>query len=261
MIDGMKTTRAMSLLVGTLVLTSILIQAAPQTDSLKDKTLVVWVAPANLTQRGGSALTIEKPGGAFDAIVFVELSTGKWMPGSDAFNRTKREQESFPAETANDRTFVQMAIVYQGTQITMYRNGTQIASYTTGGAESFPSESQVLMGLRHTTAAPQNRFSTGAIDDARIYNIALSAEQIAALNPNRPSTPAPVAWWDFEDGSASYRIQTFPATTLIGDAKIRDGKLRLEKKGAYLVAMKAPMDVAGNDINASASLQSSGSQR
>ena len=40
---------------------------------LADKTLVVWVAPANLTQRGGSALTIDDGRDNFDAIVFGEL--------------------------------------------------------------------------------------------------------------------------------------------------------------------------------------------
>lgn len=51
--------------------------AAPATNSFKDKTLVVWAAPANLTQRGGSVLTIEKPGGVFDGIVLGELAPAK----------------------------------------------------------------------------------------------------------------------------------------------------------------------------------------
>jgi hypothetical protein len=36
---------------------------------LADKTLVAWVAPQDLAQRGGSVLTIERRGGIFDAIV------------------------------------------------------------------------------------------------------------------------------------------------------------------------------------------------
>ena len=47
-----------------------------------DKTLVAWVAPANLTQRGGSVLTIEKSGGVFDAIVLGEIAESKWMAGT-----------------------------------------------------------------------------------------------------------------------------------------------------------------------------------
>jgi hypothetical protein len=37
---------------------------------IKDKTLVVWTAPANLQQRGGSALTIDDLNSHFDGIVF-----------------------------------------------------------------------------------------------------------------------------------------------------------------------------------------------
>ena len=89
---------------GTLLLltglpTTTLIQAAPTPASpwpLNDKTLIAWVSPANLTQRGGSVLTIEKPGAVFDAIVFGELAPATWMPGSDGFRRTQREQVRFP---------------------------------------------------------------------------------------------------------------------------------------------------------------------
>jgi len=98
--------------------------AAPD---IRDKTLVAWVTPANLAQRGGSVLTIEKSSAVFDAIVLGEIAPAKWMAGSDGFQRTKREQASFPAETAGSNTLVQIAIVYRGNQITLYRNGNQYA--------------------------------------------------------------------------------------------------------------------------------------
>ena len=71
------------------------LSAAPD---IRDKTLVAWVIPDSLAQRGGSVLTIEKAGGVFDGIVLGEIAPGKWMAGSDGFRRTKREQERFPAE-------------------------------------------------------------------------------------------------------------------------------------------------------------------
>ncbi|MBI2477819.1 MAG: hypothetical protein HYV60_03985 [Planctomycetia bacterium] len=79
---------------------------------LADKTLVVWVAPSNLTQRGGSALTIEDGSDHFDGIVFGELAPAKWMAGSDTFSRTQKDQANFPAEAVEGTTFVQLAIVY-----------------------------------------------------------------------------------------------------------------------------------------------------
>ena len=44
--------------------------------AVTDKTLVVWASLANLTQRGGGALTLENPGGQFDAVVVP----GGWAP-------------------------------------------------------------------------------------------------------------------------------------------------------------------------------------
>ena len=60
-----------------------------------DKTLVAWVIPANLNQQGGSALTIQS-GDRFDAIVFGERARGRWMAGSNFFQRTQREPERLP---------------------------------------------------------------------------------------------------------------------------------------------------------------------
>jgi len=222
--------------------------------AIAEKTLVVWVAPANLSQRGGSVLTLEKPGGTFDAIVFGELAASTWMAGSNGFARTQKAQESSPPETAAGKGLVQIAIVYQGKQITIYRNGVKYADYTVAGAEHFRSDSLVLMGLRHIDASPDNRFFVGSIDDARIYGVALSARQIAALRPNQPSDPQPVAWWDFEAGRAADRMQRYPVTTLFGDARITDGRLHLDKPGAYLMATSvAPQATADlSNVNSAA---------
>lgn len=203
-----------------------------------DKTFVAWVAPANLTQRGGSVLTIEKSGGTFDAIVFGENTPAKWMAGSNGFARTQKDQAGTPAETADPKTLVQVAVVYKGKQVTLYRNGAKYADYAVGSPETFDGDSLVLMGLRHLGANPEHRFFTGAIDDARIYGVALDAKQIAALVPNQPSDPKPLAWWDFEEGLAADRMGLFPTTTLFGDARIADGRLHLDKPGAYLMASK-----------------------
>jgi sucrose-6-phosphate hydrolase SacC (GH32 family) len=206
-----------------------------------DKTLVAWATPANLTQRGGSVLTIEKSGGVFDAIVFGEIAAGKWMAGSNGFSRTQKDQASSPAETADPQTLVQLAIVYQGQQITIYRNGRQYADYTVKGSERFSGDGLALLGLRHLDANPDNRFFTGSIDDARIYGVSLTAEQIGALRPNQLSEaePRPLAWWSFEDGRAGDQMQLFPTSTLFGEARIADGRLHLDKAGAYLLATKA----------------------
>lgn len=65
-----------------------------QKPATTDKTLVAWVLPANLTQQGGSTLTIQC-GDQFDAIVLGEIARGKWMAGSDYLRRTERDQDSW----------------------------------------------------------------------------------------------------------------------------------------------------------------------
>ncbi len=209
---------------------------------IADKTLVAWVSPADLTQRGGSVLTIEKPGGIFDAVVFGELETARWMAGSNSFSRTNRDQAACPVETASGKTLVQIAIVYQRQQICIYRDAERYARYMANGAERFGDDSKVLMGLRHIDALPENRFFAGTIEDARVYDCALDADTLASLAPNKPSEPAPHAWWHFEDGKVTDEMEAFGVTTLLGNARIDRGKLHLDGKGAYMMATKTSPD-------------------
>ncbi|MGB2864906.1 MAG: LamG-like jellyroll fold domain-containing protein, partial [Sedimentisphaerales bacterium] len=161
-----------------------------------DKTLVVWVAPADLTHRGGSALTIQS-GDQFDGIVFGELQPGKWMAGSDYHKRTQKAQDKYIPETADSKTMVQMAIVYKGDEILIYRNGQSYASYQAKNIDLLSPENNIaVFGLRHVGAAGGQ--ISGAIEDARIYSTALTVDEIKSLQPNKDSKIDPYAWWDFE---------------------------------------------------------------
>ena len=106
------------------------VPAAAGEDVLRDKTLVAWVVPANLTQRGGSVLTVDDLRSCFDGIVFGELAERRWMAGSDMFRRTQRDQGSWPEEAADPETLVQVAIAYEGQAVTIYRDGKLWARYT-----------------------------------------------------------------------------------------------------------------------------------
>lgn len=226
---------------------------AAETPPLRDKTLVAWVAPSNLQQRGGGALTVQKAGGgAFDAIVLGELSPGKWMAGSEGFSRTRRDQAAVPEETAGAGAWIQVAITYQGKQITLYRNGTVTDTYTVGEPESYGPDTEILMGLRHTGAAAGSCHFLGAIEDARVYATALSADQLAGLQPNRPSVPEPWAWWDFEEGRVSDRQGRFKAVVLTGEARVADGALRLDREGACLLASRTMPESSGAQGDAAA---------
>ena len=211
---------------------------------LGDKTLVVWVAPANLTQRGGSALTIDDGETHFDGIIFGELTPKKWMPGSDFHRRTQTAQGGWPEETADAKTFVQIAISYKGRQVEVYRNGRSYAQYTMANPPlACGPLSVVVMGMRHLDQGDDARFA-GEIDDARIYDQALSADQIAALKPNELSEPKPWAWWSFDDKKAEDRAGRFKAVKLARGAKVEDGKLVLDGKTGSMFAAPTADDLS-----------------
>ena len=87
----------------TVIAPVLLIPAVASTEktSLTDKTLIVWASPANLTQRGGSALTVNDTTiDRFDGVVFAELESSVWMPGSNNHSRTHKGQSNWPKETA-----------------------------------------------------------------------------------------------------------------------------------------------------------------
>ncbi len=226
---------------------------AAEAPPLRDKTLVAWVAPANLEQRGGGVLTVQTPGGSsFDSLVFGEISPGRWMAGSEGFGRTQRDQASVPVETADARTLVQVAIVYQGKRVTVFRNGQPLTTHEVAEAATFGGDSEVLMGMRHTGAANEGRHFVGMIEDARIYGTALTAEQVSALEPDRVSVPEPLAWWDFEGGDPGDRVGRYGTASLTGGARVEGGRLRLDKEGAYLMASRGIPDSGAGGVDATA---------
>jgi beta-fructofuranosidase len=200
-----------------------------------DKTLVSWVTLADTTQQGGSALTIQR-GDQFDAIVFGETASGKWMAGSNGYARTQGDQQANATEKADSKTPVQMAIVYKGDQISIYRNREPYASYTASNIDLLsPEDNMAVFGLRHHGAGTGQTLQ-GSIEDARIYDRALSVEEIKQLAPKKESAIKPYAWWTFENGQETDRMGRFPANDLSGGAKIEGGRLVLPTDGATLTA-------------------------
>jgi len=200
-----------------------------------DKTLVSWVSLANTTQQGGSALTIQR-GDQFDGIVFGERQAGAWMAGSDFFKRTQADPQANPIEREAGQALIQMAIVYRAHQISIYRNGEPYAAYEADNIDllSFQ-DNQAVFGLRHEGAG-SGQHLRGWIADARIYDYALSADEVRKLEAKQPSAIKPYAWWTFEKGRETDRMGRFPVNNLEGGARIEAGRLMLETDDAALIA-------------------------
>ena len=213
-----------------LIMMVLMVGTAVQAANI-DKTLVSWVMLKDKAVRGGSVLTLQL-GDQFDGIIFAELASAKWMAGSNFYNRSNRDQKASPSEKADSNTLVQMAIVYKAKQITIYRNGEEYSSYKANNVDLLSSKDNfVVFGLRHIGGGGRVNAS---IEDARIYDKALSAEEIKSLKPNKASTIKPFAWWDFEGDKIKDRAGRYPHSKLEGGAKLAGGKLVLGSNGIVL---------------------------
>ncbi len=199
---------------------------------LLDKTLVAWVAPANLEQKGSGVLSVLE-GDAFDSIVLGEVRPGVWMPGSDHFHRTETKQGNWPQEKTCD--LICVAIVYRGKTISVFRNKALSAAYEVDAPRGFGKGLHAAIGLRH-----ENRgFFAGEIEEARIYAKALTAEEVAALEPAPASditgqAGKPLALWTFEDGTPRDEMGHFKNCALQNGARIEKGRLLLDGVNDFL---------------------------
>ncbi|MGN1065220.1 MAG: LamG-like jellyroll fold domain-containing protein, partial [Thermoguttaceae bacterium] len=203
---------------------------------LRDKTLVVWVAPATLDQRGGSALTLDMANpDAFDAIVFAELAPNTWMAGSSGYVRTEKDQSAWIKESEANGEFVRVCVVYRGKTVEIYRGDELSARYEIDAPQTFDESATVLVGPRHVQ--DQRDVFIGKIKDARVYSEALTAEQIAALEPGQPLDGVePWLWLDFGSTGLFDRAGRFNCATCEGDVAIKDGALVLgENKGKVVL--------------------------
>ncbi len=171
---------------GRLVLngTDAFMESVPLKQDLKEKTLEAWVYLSNLQQRAGGVITMESIGGkVFDAVVFAEKESKQWVPGSNNFKRS--QTLGGPQETANPNEVIHLAVTYAADgNIAFYRNGkpygtayslaTKQEELATFAAE----QAHVLLGRRHTGGGMA--FLAGEIEEGRLYNRALSAEEVGA---------------------------------------------------------------------------------
>jgi cytochrome c553 len=159
------------------------LRTPPLAADLAEKTLEAWVTVADPKQRAGGVITVESGDGRiFDSIVYAEESPRQWIAGSEFAVRSRNTggaEESAPADQV-----VHLAIVYRADHgIAVYRNGEPYgAAYTPGGEggklRTFGAgDARVLLGMRHSGGG--NPFFHGAIEEARLYNRALGAEEIA----------------------------------------------------------------------------------
>lgn len=128
-------------------------------------------------------------------------------------------------QTVNDDTWYHLALVYNGTTWTAYKNGLEDGTYVGGVGSNLGNSTWLGNGY--------NGYFFGFIDEVRIYNRALSASEISTVYRTgsvRRSTPTNlglIAHWSFNDGSGT-QAGDFSGngnTGTISGASWIDGKL------------------------------------
>ena len=221
-----------------LILIYILFLSACATKSFNtDKTLVSWVTIDNLDANGGSILTLQD-GELFDGIILSEKGES-WIAGS--------EQDRIVPTATSDTSIVapgigeveQIAIVYKGNEILIYRDAQLQATYEAENIDLINSNTNmVVFGPSHYGGKGA---VSGAIEDARIYSEALSAKELKQLQANKSSRIKPYAWWDFEgdkvtDLTGRYEFHNLGVWE--DKVKINYGKLILKKYDSQLIAAR-----------------------
>ena len=167
---------------GALVLSGGCVFTKPLSKPLKEKSLEALVQTDNLQQRGGGVITVQTTNGSvFDSIVLGEREAGKWLAGSDHHRRTLPFQG--PLERGAIQQPVRLVFVYKadGT-ILGYRNGQPYGKpIRKAGLSTYqPGSSQIVFGLRHGTQPFGSRVFRGKLQEALLYDRALSPAEVAA---------------------------------------------------------------------------------
>jgi hypothetical protein len=167
---------------GALVLNGGCMMTSPLPGNLAEKSLEVLVQLDPIGQRGGGAMTVQTlNGGTFDSLVFAEADAGQWLAGSNNFART--EGFDGPQERLGAERPVRITLVYHADgRIEGYRDGEPYGKPSKKGSLQRYGEGQgqILFGLRHGTDPQSGRMLIGRIFEARLYDRALTANEVAA---------------------------------------------------------------------------------
>lgn len=107
-----------------------------------------------------------------------------------------------PWSAISDSTWVHLVATYDGTQTVGYINGTQVGTLSQTLETINTAENPLCIGWM---ATDDREFSTNAyISDLRIYDVALSAEQVAELYQPTPSSLLPANTWS---GYKAYLVE------------------------------------------------------
>jgi O-glycosyl hydrolase len=149
-------------------------------------TLAAWVKPASLS---GNQMIVSRMYGPWPYFggTYLRINNGKYEVGYyDGGHRSA----AFTIPVGDLNTWVHLAGTYDGTTWRLYRNGVQVATYTSAtGANAYSAKA-----WRIGSSDTPGQYFNGTIDSVRLYAQALSASEVSALyGQSIRVTSAPVA--------------------------------------------------------------------
>lgn len=162
----------------------ILIQNSPSLNFSDAITLCAWIKPISLMGHGNSAIISKGYYSHIDPYYQYHLGiTGDTYPNLPArFSIALSLNGKYEVLTGDSlwlpNHWYFVAGTYDGSKMKLYLNGALIAQYSISGPIDLYNE-PVCIG--RTKNYPGNAYTPGTIDDARIYNRALTASEVEAL--------------------------------------------------------------------------------
>jgi len=209
-----------------------------------DRTLVSWFAFDENAFEYGGVVSIQAGDDVYDAIAF-DFQTKRWYIASEDGNRSQDEEarKNNPEEEIVAGKFIQMAAVFQGNTITIYRNGEVYTKYTIDPQNNKYDTVRspfltISIGPTHLSPKRVEKGVRGQCDDVRVYDQALTQQQVKDLKLDDISQSGlqPFAWWNFEQDPPGYMDvgHKFPESRVFVRAKIEDGTLTLLEFPSYI---------------------------
>jgi sucrose-6-phosphate hydrolase SacC (GH32 family) len=206
---------------------------------LADKSLVAWVVPLS-ADPGFMGVFCIMENSTFDGIALTGGTNKQWISWSDFLRRTAKGQTNWPIETVATQTSntpICVVTVYKDNAVSVYRNGKLFLSYPIE-PQPFFQFSKAMVGFDHQFPCE--------IHELRLYDVALTPEQVSSLRLNTYSGPAPLAQWTFEDGSLADSRGCFQKGELRGNVKVHNGKLVFATTKGATFSAKLPPDYRNN---------------
>jgi hypothetical protein len=199
------------------------VAAGPELNLTNNWTVEAWFKDVDPTgYQHGYRTLIDKGDGSADAPFFVLVGNGNVLAGQRSRGANFAVTAGIGSDATRANTWQHVAATFEPNTrlMTLYMNGSRVASQTIGGRGGVGNALPMQIG-RHGPST--GKYFLGNIDDVRVWNVVRSASEIQANYRRELTAPVPglVANWQFNSltsGVTSNLVASAPGAMLGGAA-------------------------------------------